>query len=127
MWIAQIRAYIKWRVSFAFTEQKHTIDRNESAGIASYRCVRTPVKAQLLPVALASAQMRNPHYSITVAEVLDSPLGYLALMAVPIGLYFMFKILLWDYTVSQPSWLSKCASLLSTLSQARHVSVNRSC
>ncbi|DBB10991.1 TPA: hypothetical protein ACH3X3_006472 [Trebouxia sp. C0006] len=61
-------------------------------------CVRTPVKAQLLPVALASAQMRNPHYSITVAEVLDSPLGYLALMAVPIGLYFMFKILLWDYT-----------------------------
>ncbi len=72
----------------------------------AYRCVRTPVKAQLLPVALASAQMRNPYYSITVAEVLDSPLGYLALMAVPIGLYFMFKILLWDYTVSQPSLLS---------------------
>jgi len=85
----------------------------------AYRCVRTPVKAQLLPVALASAHMKNPHYSITVAEVLDSPLGYLALMAVPIGLYFMFKILLWDYTVSQPSWLSKHASLLSTLSQVR--------
>ncbi|DBB04420.1 TPA: hypothetical protein ACH3X1_012902 [Trebouxia sp. C0004] len=59
--------------------------------------VRTSVEAQLLPVAF-SAHMRNPHYSITVAEMLDSPLGYLALMAVPIGLYFIFKILLWDYT-----------------------------
>ena len=64
------------------------------------RCFRTPVKAQLSTVALASAHMRNPYYSLTVAEVLDSPLGYLALMAVPVGLYFMFKILLWDYTVS---------------------------
>ena len=45
--------------------------------------------------------MSNPYYSLTVAEVLDSPLGYLALMAVPVGLYFMFKILLWDYSVSQ--------------------------
>lgn len=45
--------------------------------------------------------MSNPHYSLTVAEVLDSPIGYLALMAVPVGLYLMFKILLWDYTVSQ--------------------------
>ena len=64
------------------------------------RCLRKPVKAQLSTMALASAHMRNPHYSLTVAEVLDSPLGYLALMAVPVGLYFMFKILLWDYTVS---------------------------
>ena len=56
---------------------------------------------------MASAQMRNPHYSLTVAEVLDSPLGYLVLMAVPVGLYFMFKILLWDYTVSQLRQLSK--------------------
>lgn len=39
--------------------------------------------------------MRNPHYS--VAEILDSPWGYVALMTVPIGLYLMFKILLWDY------------------------------
>ncbi|KAL3142104.1 hypothetical protein ABBQ32_004724 [Trebouxia sp. C0010 RCD-2024] len=59
---------------------------------------RGPPIAQLLTVVMASAQMRNPHYSLTVAEVLDSPLGYLALMAVPVGLYFMFKILLWDYT-----------------------------
>ena len=92
----------------------------------AYRCVRTPAKAQILPVALASAHMRNPHYSITVAEVLDSPLGYLALMAVPVGLYFMFKILLWDYTVSQRFCRSKYASLLSTLSRARHISVIRS-
>lgn len=58
---------------------------------------------------MASSQMRNPHYSLTVAEVLDSPLGYLALMAVPVGLFLMFKILLWDYTVSQ---FVQCCSLV---------------
>ena len=37
--------------------------------------------------------------SMAIAEALDSPLSLVALMAVPIGIYFMFKILLWDYTV----------------------------
>ena len=66
--------------------------------------------------------MTNPHYSLTVAEVLDSPLGYLALMAVPVGLYLMFKILLWDYTVSQlhcfglvPAWSCDKALLLESM------------
>ena len=61
------------------------------------RSIRGPVRASLSSVVIASAQMRNPHYS--VAEILDSPWGYVALMTVPIGLYLMFKILLWDYRV----------------------------
>ena len=36
---------------------------------------------------------------MAIAEALDSPLSLVALMVVPIGIYFMFKILLWDYTV----------------------------